>query len=60
MRRIDSMSRFAEPEEVKPVASCGCCGADLYEGDRVFKFDGYILCEEDCVIGVLGIGAETL
>ena len=49
MNRIDSMSRFAEPEEVKPVCACDWCGTDLYEGSEVFTVNGDTYCEAECV-----------
>ena len=31
-------------EEEKPKMHCDDCGADLYEGDTYYDFDGFYIC----------------
>jgi hypothetical protein len=49
MSRLDTMSRFAEPDDDKPMAVCCFCDADLFEGDTVKVLDHEIYCSAECV-----------
>jgi zinc-finger of the FCS-type, C2-C2 len=49
MTRLDTMARFAEPEEEKVLSECVYCDSDLYEGDTVFKYDAEHYCSIECV-----------
>lgn len=61
MSRLYTFSRFAEPDDKeKPLATCDCCGDDLYEGLDVIRFEGNIFCSKDCLIDYLDITTEVL
>ena len=38
-----------EPPESEPVGQCTICGADIYEGEKVCKVDGEMICP-DCYV----------
>ncbi|MCS0827424.1 hypothetical protein NX029_26270 [Cytobacillus firmus] len=48
--RIETMARFAELEEVQPLAECQYCEADLFEGEDVYRDSlGALYCCARCV-----------
>jgi hypothetical protein len=49
MSRLYTFSRFAEPDDEKPVCTCDYCDADLYEGETVYKINGEVYCSTQCV-----------
>jgi hypothetical protein len=49
MSRLETMARFKEPDEVKPVAECDFCEKDLFTGDTVRMFDNDMYCSAECV-----------
>lgn len=49
MSRLDTMARFKEPDEVKPVAECDFCERELFAGESVYNFDGDRYCSAECV-----------
>ena len=55
MSRLETMSRFEEPKEMKPVAHCSYCDGELYEGDSVLEYDGFKYCTEDCLCEDWGV-----
>ena len=36
-----------EPTEPEPVGQCSICGADIFEGEKICKVDGEMICP-DC------------
>jgi zinc-finger of the FCS-type, C2-C2 len=49
MSRIDTMARFAEPDnEPEALSECAYCDSELYAGDDVFEYDGEHFCSKEC------------
>ena len=49
--RLDTMSRFAEPDEKEPevYGHCYCCGEPLVEGQDIVTVYEYWYCDTDCL-----------
>jgi hypothetical protein len=60
MNRIETMSRFKEPEDAAPLASCDCCGGELYEGHEITVFEGEIFCSIGCFLDYMDVREEVL
>ena len=37
------------PKEAEPVGQCSICGADIFEGEKICKIDGEMICS-DCYV----------
>jgi predicted amidophosphoribosyltransferase len=37
---------FFDKQEEPPAALCDECGAELYQGDRLYVIDGFAICPE--------------
>lgn len=53
MSRIDTMARFKEPEDDKPVTSCAECNAILYENEVAYRYNGETFCSPKCLADAL-------
>lgn len=49
MTRLETMARFDEPEETIRVTECDYCCNDLHSGDLVYRFNGDVFCNSDCL-----------
>ncbi|APT46603.1 hypothetical protein [Bacillus safensis] len=62
MSRLETMARFAEPDEKdepQVVGECRNCMEDITEGQEIYVHDGYKYCDEDCVFSDLDIFKTT-
>lgn len=55
MSRLDTMARFAEPEDEVVGGYCDCCNEELYQGQTVVKFDGELFCNRDCFMSYMDV-----
>lgn len=58
MSRLDTMARFAEPDEKdnpQVVWQCECCYEDICEGADAYVHKGYKYCSEECVFSDLDV-----
>lgn len=60
MSRLDTMSRFAEPDEPVKVTTCDNCYEALYEGDTALKYDGNYYCDNECFFDDMPVQIITL
>lgn len=60
MSRLQTMARFDEPDESKPITTCDECDAELYEGDQVLEFDNEEFCSSECLISKIGVTTKYL
>jgi len=49
INRLETMARFAEPDDVKPLAVCAFCDSELHGGETVRIYDSETYCSAECV-----------
>ncbi|CDQ21745.1 hypothetical protein [Halobacillus karajensis] len=52
MSRLETMARFAEPDDREPeiYSNCWHCGDDLVEGQKIVKIEQYFFCDSECLL----------
>ncbi|UAY71966.1 MULTISPECIES: hypothetical protein [Bacillus subtilis group] len=62
MSRLDTMARFAEPDNKEPevIGQCRDCFEDIVAGQEVYAHDGYLYCDETCLFSDLDIYKITV
>ncbi|MEC1647618.1 hypothetical protein [Bacillus halotolerans] len=57
MSRLDTMARFAELDDKEPevIGQSRDCYEGIVEGQEVYSTDGYLYCDETCVLSGLDI-----